>query len=166
MFERGTGRSGVAIAALLWACFLPAAVSLAADENAPAQVPAPPKSDDVDAPEKSAPPAPSEGQSAPAEVEADSSEDSDEATAPQIRSSPAAYGPGGPPPEFRGPDVTLIASEKRTVYEYRQHGQLRMVKIVPKRGKPYYLVPRDPTRGFGDLEQADTLLAEWVLWEF
>ena len=71
-----------------------------------------------------------------------------------------------PPPEFRGPDVTLIAGEERTIYEYRHNGQLRMIKVVPKFGKPYYLAPRDPTRGFGDLEQADTLIAEWVLWEF
>ena len=71
-----------------------------------------------------------------------------------------------PPPEFRGPDVTLIASEERMVYEYRQNGQLRMIKVVPKLGKPYYLVPYDRTRGFGDLEQAKTLVAEWVLWEF
>ena len=73
---------------------------------------------------------------------------------------------GEPPPEFRGPDVTLIASEERMVYEYRQNGQLRMIKVVPKLGKPYYLVPYDRTRGFGDLEQAKTLVAEWVLWEF
>ena len=71
-----------------------------------------------------------------------------------------------PPPEFRGPDVTLIASEERMVYEYRQNGRLRMIKVVPKLGKPYYLVPYDRTRGFGDLEQAKTLVAEWVLWEF
>ena len=80
--------------------------------------------------------------------------------------SPAAIRPSGAPPEFRGPDVTLIAGEERTVHEYRHNGQLRMIKVVPKRGKPYYLVPRDHTRGWGDLEQADALQAEWVLWEF
>lgn len=66
----------------------------------------------------------------------------------------------------RGPDVTVIAGEQRTMYEYRQNGQLRMIKVVPKFGRPYYLTPRDPTRGFGDLEQADSLIAEWVLREF
>lgn len=71
-----------------------------------------------------------------------------------------------PASEARGPDVTVIAGEQRTVYEYRQNGQLRMIKVVPKFGRPYYLTPRDPTRGFGDLEQADSLIAEWVLREF
>ncbi len=65
-----------------------------------------------------------------------------------------------------GPDVTIIAGEQRTVYEYWQNGQLRMVKVVPKIGKPYYLTPRDGTRGFGDLERADMLLPTWVLVEF
>jgi len=62
--------------------------------------------------------------------------------------------------------VTLIAGEERTVYEYRQNGKLRMIKVVPKVGKPYFLAPRDPTTGFGDLEQAETLVPRWVLIEF
>lgn len=65
-----------------------------------------------------------------------------------------------------GPDVTIIATEERTLYEFRQNGQLRMVRVVPKWGKPYYLVPADPTKGFGDLERADMLLPSWVIAEF
>ncbi len=66
----------------------------------------------------------------------------------------------------RGPDITLIEGEDRTVYEYRQSGHLRMVKIVPRFGKPYYLVPLDPTDGFGDLDQAGMLLPQWRIVEF
>ena len=68
--------------------------------------------------------------------------------------------------EHRGPDVTLIETEERFVYEYRQNGLLRMIKIVPKRGKPYYLVPRDPARGLGTVEEADVLLAQWEIVRF
>ena len=67
---------------------------------------------------------------------------------------------------LQGPDVTIIAQEEKTILEFRQSGQLRMVKIVPKWGKPYYLVPRDRTKGFGDLERADMLLPSWVIIEF
>ena len=70
------------------------------------------------------------------------------------------------PEELRGPDVVIIAGEERTIYEYRQNGHLRMVKIVPNWGKPYYLLPRDQTAGFGDLERADALLPTWVIVEF
>jgi hypothetical protein len=37
---------------------------------------------------------------------------------------------------------------------------------VPSLGKPYYLVPRDPSKGFGDLERADMLVPSWVIVEF
>ena len=67
---------------------------------------------------------------------------------------------------LEGPDVTIIQGEDRTVYEYHQNGNLRMVKIVPNWGKPYYLYPRDGTTGFGDLEKADMLLPTWVIIEF
>lgn len=65
-----------------------------------------------------------------------------------------------------GPDITIIAGDERTVYEFRQNGQLRMVRVVPKWGKPYYLVPSDPTTGFGDLERAEMLVPSWVIAEF
>ena len=65
-----------------------------------------------------------------------------------------------------GPDVVIIAGKEKVVYEFRQNGQLRMVRVVPKWGKPYYLVPRDDTTGFGDLERADMLLPQWVIAEF
>ncbi|MCZ6640485.1 MAG: DUF2782 domain-containing protein [Gammaproteobacteria bacterium] len=68
--------------------------------------------------------------------------------------------------DLKGPDVTIIAGEDRTVYEFRQGGELRMVKIIPKWGKPYFLVPRDRTSGFGNLERAETLLPSWVIIEF
>ena len=72
-----------------------------------------------------------------------------------------------PAPEgLKGPDVVIIEGDERTVYEYRQSGQLRMIRIVPKIGKPYYLVPMDQTRNFGDLERAETLVKQWVLIEF
>lgn len=67
---------------------------------------------------------------------------------------------------LEGPDVVITAGKDRTVYEYRQNGQLRIVKIVPQFGRPYYLVPADQTRGFGDLGQADLLLPQWVIIEF
>lgn len=65
-----------------------------------------------------------------------------------------------------GPDVVIIAGEDKVIYEFRQNGQLRLVRIVPTWGKPYYLVPRDETKGFGDLQRADMLLPRWIIAEF
>jgi len=82
-----------------------------------------------------------------------------------LSAAPATFG-ATTEESLRGPDVTIIAEEERTIYEFRQNGQLRMVRVVPEFGKPYYLVPRDPTQGFGDLERADMLLPSWVIVEF
>ena len=68
--------------------------------------------------------------------------------------------------EHRGPDVTLIETEERVVYEYRQNGLLRMIKVVPKRGKPYYLMPRDPAKGLGTIEEAEVLMPQWEIVRF
>lgn len=66
----------------------------------------------------------------------------------------------------RGPDVVIIAEEGKMIFEFRQNGELRMIRVVPSPGKPYYLLPRDPTRGDGDLQRVDALVPSWVLWEF
>jgi hypothetical protein len=66
----------------------------------------------------------------------------------------------------RGRNVTIIEGRDRTVYEYRQNGELRMIRIVPAAGRPYYLVPADDTRGYGNLENADMLIPKWILLEF
>jgi hypothetical protein len=66
----------------------------------------------------------------------------------------------------RGPDVVIISGKDKVVYEFRQNGQLRMVRVVPKWGKPYYLVPVDPAKSGGDLERAEVLVPSWVIAEF
>ena len=68
--------------------------------------------------------------------------------------------------KVKGPDVVLIESEKRSVQEYRQNGRLTMIKVIPKKGKPYYMVPEDPTKHFGDLERAERLVPKWKIKEF
>ena len=66
----------------------------------------------------------------------------------------------------RGPDVTLIEGEERTIYEYRQNGQLRLVKIIPRNGRPYYLAPLDPSKGFGDFDKAEFVVPQWEIIRF
>ena len=67
---------------------------------------------------------------------------------------------------LEGPDITIISGEERTIYEYRQNGYLRMVKIVPNWGRPYYLVPDTHIRPPGDLNQSERLVPSWIIVEF
>ena len=63
------------------------------------------------------------------------------------------------------PEITILEEEDRTVYEYRDNtGQLYMVKVVPKKGRPYYLLDTDGD-GELDTEQYDPRQVAVQLWE-
>ena len=47
------------------------------------------------------------------------------------------------------PEVNIIHRKDATIEEYKINGRVRYVKIIPKKGKPYYLVDQD---GDGVLE--------------
>ncbi len=53
-------------------------------------------------------------------------------------------GLGAPPMDVSGADVaTRTMDNGDTVEEYRVAGQLRMVKVTPSRGAPYYLYDKN-----------------------
>lgn len=68
-------------------------------------------------------------------------------------------GEGPPPPPFiedrpsdkpiAEPEVRIIQRPDQVVEEYRLNGQLYMIRVIPKKGPPYYLLDAD---GDGNLE--------------
>ena len=66
------------------------------------------------------------------------------------------------------PEVTIIESDKGTIYEYRANGALYMVKVQPASGPPYYLLDTDGD-GQMDVRQNrpwDNHVPQWVLFRF
>lgn len=66
------------------------------------------------------------------------------------------------------PQITITRKDGNKIEEYRLRGQLYMVKVTPRRGKPYYLV--DP-RGDGQMKRYDDLspnlvVPMWMVKEF
>ena len=66
------------------------------------------------------------------------------------------------------PEVTIMETDKGTIYEYRVGGRLYMVKIVPQKGPPYYLLD---TNGDGQLDVqrndiTDISIPQWVLYSW
>lgn len=67
------------------------------------------------------------------------------------------------------PEVNIIHRKDATIEEYRINGQLRYIKVVPKQGKPYYLVDHD---GDGVLESRQSDLKgppqvnKWIIKEW
>ena len=52
------------------------------------------------------------------------------------------------------------------IFEYRQNGILIMIKVVPDRGRPYYMVPADGSPHYSDLSEMKQLYPNWVLLEW
>jgi hypothetical protein len=80
---------------------------------------------------------------------------------PPLRSTEAAPAPGDTGLE---PEVTITTRGELTHEEYRLHGRLYMIKVIPKRGKPYYLVDRE---GSGQFQRSDfesrLSIPQWVI---
>lgn len=70
------------------------------------------------------------------------------------------------PEELAEGQVEIVAGENRTVYEYRVNGRLLLIKVVPKLGATYYMVPADGQPHFESLDHKKKLYPQWVLIEF
>ncbi len=66
------------------------------------------------------------------------------------------------------PQVVITRTTNETVEEYRANGQLYMIKIIPKIGKPYYLVDDQGDGKFARQEGLDSGVRppRWVLHRF
>ncbi len=62
--------------------------------------------------------------------------------------------------------VEIIAGEDKTVFEYRVNGRLLMIKIVPKFGTTYYMVPGDGQPHYESLDHKKKLYPQFVIVEF
>ncbi len=72
------------------------------------------------------------------------------------------------PEQEQEPQVTITRQTDQTIEEYRVGGRLYMIKVIPKHGKPYYLVD---DRGDGKFSRQDSLDSgvrppRWVIKRF
>lgn len=78
------------------------------------------------------------------------------------------------PPAFRTtdpelePQVTIIRQETETREEVRIGGELKFVKVTPRHGRPYYLIPEGNGTTFIRRNSLDTSLnvPMWVLFSW
>ncbi len=71
-----------------------------------------------------------------------------------------------PPDESGADDIQIVVGEDRTIFEYRTNGVLMMIKIVPKVGRPYYMVPADGSAHYESLDHKKKLYPRWVILEW
>ncbi|MBD3648399.1 MAG: DUF2782 domain-containing protein [Pseudomonadales bacterium] len=78
----------------------------------------------------------------------------------------ASHGFAATPEELRNDDIEIIEDEDRTIYEYRTNGVLMIIKVVPKIGPPYYMVPADGSPHYKSLDYSRKLYPQWVIIEW
>ena len=78
-----------------------------------------------------------------------------------------------PPPEVAGdpelgPQVTITRKDGETVEEARVNGRLVWIKVTPRHGRPYFLVPDGGSAMFVRRDSLDSGLKVplWLLFEF
>lgn len=71
-----------------------------------------------------------------------------------------------PPDEYDEDQIEIVEGEDRIIYEYRQNGVLTMIKVVPERGRPYYMVPADGAPHYESLDHKRKLYPQWIIVEW
>ena len=65
-----------------------------------------------------------------------------------------------------GTDIIIRPGEQRTIHEYRVNGMLYSIKVIPKVGKPYYLVAVDNAGNFVRSNRPQMLIPSWKILEW
>ncbi|MFP8968033.1 DUF2782 domain-containing protein [Pokkaliibacter sp. CJK22405] len=62
------------------------------------------------------------------------------------------------------PQIIITHKTDKTFYEYRVNGEVVEIKVVPKNGKPYYLVPVDG--GMRESDRSQLRIPKWVIFQW
>ena len=66
-----------------------------------------------------------------------------------------------------GESVTIRNEDDKTFYEFRVNGKVQEIKVVPKKGPVYYLVPSDQEAGrFIPQDNPKIAPPEWVIFRW
>jgi hypothetical protein len=65
------------------------------------------------------------------------------------------------------PSIVIRHSEDKTYYEYTVNGEVQEIKVVPKEGKTYYLVPvGQDNEDFKRQTQSELVVPKWVIFRW
>ncbi len=91
---------------------------------------------------------------------------------PPANLEPLPEAPPSPPEIANDPDlepqVTIVRRQTETIEEYRVNGRLTMVKVIPRTGRPYYLVADGASGTFIRRDSLDpgVKVPMWLLFSF
>ncbi|MEQ5836575.1 DUF2782 domain-containing protein [Marinobacter sp. R17] len=68
-------------------------------------------------------------------------------------------------PSADAPEVVIRPGKEATYYEYRVNGELKEIRVKPKVGPVYYLVPADGG-GFIRQDGSQLVVPKWILFQW
>lgn len=105
-----------------------------------------------------------------AEPAANAAKSKSPAAVPSPPAPPENYNPPAMPDLPSGepePEITITTKGTEIHEEYRLNGRLYMIKVIPKKGKPYYLIDQE---GSGQFRRSDfdsrIAIPSWVIKRF
>jgi len=104
-----------------------------------------------------------------APVRAEESKRDGPAAVPEPPAMPRNYHPETAEgrPEDLAPEITIVPKGAAVHEEYRLNGELYMVKVIPAKGRPYYLVDREGQGEFVRSELEPRIsIPMWVIKRF
>ncbi|MFO1306411.1 MAG: DUF2782 domain-containing protein [Burkholderiales bacterium] len=84
---------------------------------------------------------------------------------PDAVPSPPATPDATPADPDLEPQVTIIRKETEVVEEVRVAGELRYLRVTPRWGRPYYLVPNGPGRAFQRMDSLPAGVVSVPMWQ-
>lgn len=61
------------------------------------------------------------------------------------------------------PEIIIKQMEDKIIHEYRINGFLYAIKVIPKKGKPYYLVAEEGGENFMRLDEPRFVVPKWEI---
>ena len=74
-----------------------------------------------------------------------------------------SFGFAAPETDVAEPDIVIRQMDDKIIHEYRINGFLYAIKVIPKKGKPYFLVAEDGSDNFARADQPHFLIPKWEI---
>ncbi len=68
-----------------------------------------------------------------------------------------------PAADISEPEIVIREMEDKVIHEYRINGFLYAIKVIPKNGKPYFLVAEDGSENFIRADKPQFLIPRWEI---
>lgn len=64
------------------------------------------------------------------------------------------------------PEIIIRQMEDKVIHEYRINGFVYAIKVIPNKGKPYYLVAEEGGEQFMRVDEPRFLIPKWTIFSW